>query len=61
MRVELLIARASAAGTQNVGDEVDVSDAEAKRLIKAGQARPVRRARRAETAVPRSRAETAAK
>ena len=44
MKVILLEPRASAAGAQNAGDEIEVSDAEAKRLIEAGTARPVRAA-----------------
>jgi len=59
MKIKLLTARASAAGAQNVGDEVEVSDAEARRLIEAGAAEPVREAR-PEKAVPRRRAEKAA-
>ena len=42
MKVELLVSRATATEAQNRGDVVEVSDAEAKRMIEAGQARPVR-------------------
>jgi len=42
MKVILIEPRATASGPQNAGDEIDVSDAEAKRLIQNGTARPVR-------------------
>lgn len=42
MKVKLLIARAGVDFTQNVGDEIEVSAEEGKRLIEAGQAAPVR-------------------
>lgn len=42
MKIKLLISRASAEGSQNVGDEIEVSNDEAKRMIDAGQAAPVR-------------------
>lgn len=61
MKVILLQARAAAVGPQNVGDEIEVSDAEAKRLIEAGTAKPVRAAKSAEKAVKRPAAEKAAK
>jgi hypothetical protein len=60
MKVKLLVARATATGAENRGDVVDVSNAEAVRMIEAGQAEPVREAA-PERAVPRSRAEKAAK
>lgn len=53
VKVELLIARASADGAQLRGDVVDVSSDEAKRLIEAGDARPV-----AGTAKPERRRDT---
>lgn len=40
MQVEFLLPR-SGAVTYNVGDRADLPDAEAKRLIEAGKARPV--------------------
>lgn len=61
MKVILLQARAAATGPQNVGDEVEVSDAEAKRLIEGGTARPARAAKAPEKAVKRAKAEKATK
>ncbi|WP_424967332.1 hypothetical protein [Dinoroseobacter sp. S375] len=60
MKVKLLVARASAAGAQNVGDEIEVSSDEARRLIEAKQAAPVRSAA-PQKAVKRSKAEKAVK
>lgn len=40
MEIEFLIPRTGAV-THNVGDRADVPEAEAKRLIEAGKARPV--------------------
>lgn len=60
MKVRLLQARASAMGAQNVGDEVEVSDAEAKRMIEAGTAVPVREVK-PEKAVSRAKPEKASK
>ena len=42
MKIKLLVSRASADGAQNRGDEIEVSSDEAKRMIEAGQAEPVR-------------------
>ena len=42
MNIKLLVSRASATGSQNRGDVIDVSNEEAKRMIEAGQAEPVR-------------------
>lgn len=61
MQVKLLMARASAAGSQNRGDVIEVGDAEAQRMIDAGQAELVRAAKAPEKAVKRSKAEKAAK
>lgn len=58
MKVKLLEARAAATGAQNVGDEVEVSADEAKRLIAAGKAMPVRAAK-PETATKKKTAEKA--
>lgn len=58
MKVTLLTARATATGSQNVGDEVEVSDAEGQRLVEAGIAKPVR-ATKPEKAVTRKRPEKA--
>lgn len=44
MRVKLLVSRATATEAQNRGDVIEVSDAEAVRMIEAGQAEPVREA-----------------
>lgn len=60
MKVKLLIARATATGPENRGDVIDVTDDEAVRMIESGQAEPVRSAP-AEKAVPKRRAEKAAK
>jgi hypothetical protein len=60
MKVKLLIARASADGAQNRGDEIEVSADEAKRMIEAGQATPVRDAK-PEKAVSRAKPEKASK
>ena len=35
MKVKLLISRAGAGFVQNIGDEIEVSDAEAKRMMEA--------------------------
>jgi len=55
MEVRLLVPRATITGAENVGDIVMVSDAEAKRMIEAGQAAPVARAAEPERAVKRGR------
>lgn len=60
MKVKLLIARASADGAQNRGDEIEVSAEEAKRMIEAGQAEPVRDVK-PEKAVSRGKPEKASK
>jgi len=61
MKVELLVARAHAGGSQNRGDIVEVSAAEGARMIEAGQAAPVRAAKKPETAAPKAKAERAGK
>lgn len=61
MKIELLTSRASAAGSQSRGDVIDVDAAEAKRMIEAGQAVPVRSVSKPETATPKRRAEKATK
>lgn len=61
MQVKLLVARATAAGAENRGDVIDVSDAEAIRMIEAEQAEPVRSGKAPEKAVKRSKAEKARK
>lgn len=60
MRIRLLVDRAMALGIQNAGDCLDVEDAEAVRMIDAGQAEPVREAG-PERATPRRKAERATK
>jgi hypothetical protein len=61
MQVKLLVARASATGAENRGDIIDVSDAEAIRMIEAEQAEPVRAEKPVEKAVTRSKSEKASK
>jgi len=61
MQVKLLISRATATGAENRGDVITVTDAEAVRMIEAGQAEPVRTQKAPEKAVKRSKAERATK
>ena len=61
MKVELLVSRSGVDGAQNRGDVIDVSDNEAKRMIEAGQAVPVRSAAKAETTSKATKAEKAIK
>lgn len=61
MKIKLLTARATARGPENRGDVIDVSDAEAVRMIEAGQAEPVRAAKAPEKAVKRAKVEKATK
>lgn len=60
MKVKLLVPRAAATGSQNRGDVVEVSAADAERMVKAGQAEHIR-AKKKETATPKRKAERAAK
>lgn len=60
MKIRLLVSRAGPAGVDNRGNEIEVSDAEAIRMIEAGQAEPLRDAP-VEKAVRRPRSEKAAK
>ena len=60
MQIKLLIARATLTRSENRGDVVDVSDAEAIRMIEAGQAEAVRSVA-TEKAVKTPKAERAAK
>lgn len=53
MKIRLLTARATLVGSQNRGDVIEVSDAEAVRMIEGGQAEPVREAKQPEKAVRR--------
>jgi len=61
MQVKLLVARATATGSENRGDVIDVSDGEAIRMIDAGQAEPVRAAQAPEKAMRRGKPEKASK
>lgn len=60
MKVKLLTARATATGSENRGDVIDVDDAEGQRMIDAGQAEIVRSVK-PEKATPRAKPEKAAK
>lgn len=60
MKIKLLVSRSGVDGAQSLGDEIEVGAGEAKRMIVAGQAIPVRGAS-SEKAVKRSKAERAAK
>lgn len=60
MKVKLLVSRAGAEFVQNRGDEIDVGNEEAARMIEAGQAEPVRSAP-VERAVKVAKAEKAVK
>jgi len=51
MKIKLLVSRAGVDGAQNRGDEIDVTAEEAKRMIEAGQAEPIRQAKPLEKAV----------
>lgn len=57
MKIELLVSRTDG----NRGDVVDVSEAEAKRMIDAGQGIPVRSSGKVETATPKAIVEKASK
>lgn len=54
MKIRLLVSRSGADGAFSPGAEIDVSDSEAKRMIEAGQAEPLRAAM-PETATPRAK------
>jgi hypothetical protein len=58
MQIKLLVARATATGAENRGDVITVPDAEAIRMIEAGQAEPMR-AVAFEKAIPRGKPEKA--
>lgn len=60
MKVKLLTSRAGAGFSQNRGDVIDVPNAEAIRMIEAGQAEP-ERADPVEREVPKAKAEKAVK
>lgn len=61
MKVELLVPRSGPDGAQNIGDTVDVSVEEAKRMVEKGQAVMVRSGKKPETATPKRKAEKAVK
>ena len=61
MQVKLLVARATATGSENCGDIIEVSNAEAARMIEAEQAEAVRISKAPEKAVKRSKREQASK
>ncbi|MDX1489729.1 MAG: hypothetical protein R3332_00430 [Pseudohongiellaceae bacterium] len=61
MKVELLVSRAGLTVCENVGDIIDVSDAEAARMIEAGQAKPARVSSKETTSKKNSKAEKANK
>jgi len=60
MKIKLLTSRSGIDFSQNMGDEIDVSDAEAVRMIESGQAVAVRSAGK-ETAAKKSAPEKATK
>lgn len=60
MKIKLLVSRAGTGFVQNRGDEIEVSNSEAPRMIEAGQAEPVRSAP-VERAVKAAKVEKAAK
>ena len=60
MKIKLLQSRAGINFSQNVDDEIDVDDDEAKRMIEAGQAVPVR-SKQPEKAVRSKKSEKATK
>ena len=61
MKVKLLVPRASADGAQNRGDVVEVTNAEAERMVAAEQAELIRSQKAPEKAVKRSKSERATK
>ena len=60
MKIKLLVSRSGVDGAQNRGDEIEVDAEEAKRMIEAGQAEPVRSAK-TEKAISSKTAEKASK
>lgn len=55
MKVKLLVSRAGADGAFAPGDEIEVSDAEGARMIKAGQCTPVSGAKREKATIKRAK------
>lgn len=60
MKVKLLVARSGPAGSQNIGDEIEVSPEEAQRMAAKGQCE-LMRATKPEKAVKRAKSEKAVK
>lgn len=60
MKIQLLVSRAGANFSQAAGEQIDVSDAEGRRMIEAGQAVLVRSAK-PEKAVAKRASEKAVK
>lgn len=60
MKIKLLVSRATATGAENRGDVIEAPEAEAIRMIEAGQAEPVRDIA-PERAIKRAKAEKASK
>lgn len=60
MKVKLLVSRAVIGDSQNVGDEIEVGDAEGVRMVEAGQATAVRSATK-QTATKKFKTEKANK
>lgn len=56
MKVKLTISRAGNGFSQNVGDEIEVSDAEGKSLIEQSKAIPIRTAKPIEKATKTEKA-----
>lgn len=61
MKVKLLISRSGLDGAFSPGDEIDVSDNEAVRMVAAGQCEPVDKAAFAKAKAAYEKAETAEK
>lgn len=61
MLIRLLVDRAGPSGLEAAGQEIAVGEQEALRMIRAGQAEPVRRGRQPEKAVTRQKSERAVK
>jgi hypothetical protein len=51
MKVRMLVSQAGIDFVRNVGDEIEIADGEAMRLLAAGIAEPMRRSRTVEKAV----------
>ena len=55
MKIKLLVSRSGVDGAFSPGDEIEVTNDEAKRMIEAGQAVPVRTSAEPERAIKRGR------